>query len=75
MCWDFETCGLLNHCKYKIIEEATRIRVGLRDAYGLKKHGLTRSDCKPFSAKYNGEFGIILVRKFGIQYMMKICSS
>ena len=24
MCSDCETCGLLNHCKYKIIEEVTR---------------------------------------------------
>ena len=24
MCSDYGTCGLLNHCKYKIIEEVTR---------------------------------------------------
>ena len=24
MCSDCETCGLLNHCKHKIIEEVTR---------------------------------------------------
>ena len=24
MCLDCETCGLLNHCKWKMIEEVTR---------------------------------------------------
>ena len=47
-CPDCETCGLLNHCKYNTMEEVTQVRIVLRsdcEAYGLKKHGLTRSDC------------------------------
>ena len=45
MCSDCETCGLLNHCKWKMIEEVTRkcVRIVRHTDY-LKKHGLTRSD-------------------------------
>ena len=46
MCSDCGTCGLMNHCKYKMIEEVTRKCVRINcEAYRLKKHGLTRSDC------------------------------
>ena len=43
-CSDCETCGLLNHCKWKMIAEVIRNCVRIV-AYGLKKHGLARADC------------------------------
>ena len=46
MCSDCETCELLNHCNKKMKKRLPgRLVCSDCEAYGLKKHGLPRSDC------------------------------
>ena len=45
MCSDCQTCGLLNHCKQKMIWRGYQELCSDCETCGLKKHRLTRYDC------------------------------